>query len=169
MRRLRRRNLFKMNAPPQIKKKRSRRIWIIVVLILLVPAIPIGFFASIPLIAVYKADSGFKKAKKTIDPEELRQWALQEIESHSSTNGAISNSEIPAKVKNLYDYSPEACVVPKTEDHETCVMIMWGGGFFSWGFDIGPTNYVASTNFDYMPFIWRPGIYYRHEGHWGLL
>jgi hypothetical protein len=158
-----------MNVPPPIEKRRSNRIWIIVVVALLLLAIPIGFFASIPLMAVYKADSGFRKAKKTIDPEELRAWALEEIKKNGSANGFILNSEIPDKLRNLYDYTPSAGVVPKTEDHEACVMIMWGGGFFSWGFDIGSTNYVASTNFDYTPFMWHPGIYYRHEGHWGLL
>jgi hypothetical protein len=161
-------------VPPTISgssktKKSFPWTWIILAVVLCVPVIFIGSFAAIPFMAVYKADSGFKKAEKTIDPEELRQWALQEIESHSSTNGFILNSEIPDKIRNLYDYTPSAGVVSKTEDHEACVMVMWGGGFFSWGFDIGPTNYAASTNFDYTPFIWRPGIYYRHEGHWGLL
>src|SRR5258708_5472450 len=113
--------------------------WIILIVILCVPVFFVGSFLVMPAETIYKADEGFKKAKKTIDPEQLRSWALEEIKNLSGTNGfstKIPQSEIPDYIKNFYSIPPEdAWVNPKTSESEACVMIMWGGEFFHWGFD----------------------------------
>ena len=161
------------NSGASKSKKHFPWTWLVLAAVLFIPALFIGSFLATPFMAIHEADTGFRKAKKTIDPEELRAWALEEIKNHSNTNGfsqKISSSEIPNYLKNLYTRAPEdAWVNPRTIDSEACVMIMWGGGFFHWGLDIGPTNYMTSTNSDYRPFMWHPGIYYRREAAWGLL
>jgi hypothetical protein len=56
-------------------------------------------------------------------------------------------------------------VYPKTSKSEGSVIIYWGGGFFHWTIDIGPTNdaeTTGSTN-DYKTVEWVPGIYYSRE------
>jgi hypothetical protein len=113
---------------------------------------------------VVEADAGFKRAKQTIDPEQLRAWALESIKRWPSTNGAhaIPESDIPKYIRNLYSYSPEdATVIGDT------VTIFWGGGFFHWVIEVGPTNYVRSTDDSpsYQTIEWTRGIYYSHEGN----
>ena len=169
-----------MNEVPPINagaSKTGRRFpwtWIILAAVLFIPVIFIGSIAAMPFIAIHKADEGFRKAKRTIDSDQLRSWALEEIKNLSGTNGfstKIPQSEIPDYIKNLYSIPPEdAWVNPKTSESAACVMIMWGGGFFHWGFDIGSTNFVSSANPEYpKAFMWCPGIYYRREAAWGLL
>jgi hypothetical protein len=168
-------------VPPTISgvlksKKPFPWTWIILAAVLCVPVIFIGSFAAIPLITIYQADEGFRKAKKSIDPEQLRAWALESIKSYSGTNGYsedISQSKIPDYIKNLYSTPPEqAWVNPKTSKSEGCVMIMWGGGFFHWGLNIGNTNFSEpfnSQNQEYpYNFEWVSGIYYTRESSWGL-
>ena len=123
-----------------------------------------------PLIVIYQADAGFRKAKKTMDPEQLRVWALESIRNYSGTNGYsqhIQISKIPDNVKNLYSTLPEtAWVSPKTADSDGSVGIIWGGGFFHWGFYIGSTNFSIQTGYegDHQIAKWTSGIYYTHEG-----
>ncbi|NOS70437.1 MAG: hypothetical protein HOP33_10955 [Verrucomicrobia bacterium] len=168
-----------MNEAPSnassASKTRKRFPWVkALALVLCVPVLFIGNFVAASLIAIHKADSGFRKAKQTIRPEEIRAWALEAIKNYPATNGysiTIPKSEIPSYLKNLYTTSPEnAWVSPKTGDSEGCVMIMWGGGFFHWGMNIGPTNFVPRTNHQYpKAFMLSPGIYYLRETSWGLL
>jgi hypothetical protein len=130
----------------------------------------LGYFLSIPLQIVRDADAGFRKAKKTIQPEQLRSWALESIRSYTGTNGysqEIPISEIPPSIKTLYSIASEkAWATPKSADSEAFVLIYWGGGFFHWGFYIGSTNFTVSTNLemDHQIAEWVPGIYYMHEG-----
>jgi len=111
---------------------------------------------------VVEADAGFKKAKQTIDPEQLRAWALQEIKTHSGKYASIPEAEVPKYIQNLYSNPPESVWVDGS-----CVNILWGGGFFGWGFYIGDTNKVMpliSDNREYpYNFEWKPGIYYTRE------
>jgi|ERR1017187_579715 hypothetical protein len=112
-----------------------------------------------------EADEGFKKAKTTIDPEKLRAWALEEIQEHSATNKAnIPISEIPSYIQELFSDPVEDAGVYKYSD-ETNVQICWGGGFFHWMIDIGPTNYTETTGVtnNFTTVEWVPGIYYSRE------
>jgi len=112
-----------------------------------------------------EADGGFKKARETINPEQLRAWALQEIQKHSVTNEAnIPNSEIPSYIQKLFLEPVEDAGVYKYAD-ETNVTICWGGGFFHWKIDIGPTNFTETTGVtnDFTTVEWVPGIYYSRE------
>jgi hypothetical protein len=130
------------------------------------PVILIGGCLAMPMI---QADAGFRRAKKTIDPEQLRAWALATVKSHNGTNGYIhhvENSELPDYILNLYSIPPEmAWASPKATDQDVLVGIVWGGGFFHWGFYIGTTNYVMEPSGDHVIAEWTPGIYYAHEGN----
>jgi hypothetical protein len=112
--------------------------------------------------AVVEADEGFNRAKVTIGPEKLRFWALEEISKQQSanTNFIIPNSEIPIYIRNLYSYPPT-----DIEVETNTVTIWWGGGFFHWMIDIGPTNFTETTGAEniYTTVEWVPGIYYSRE------
>jgi hypothetical protein len=168
-----------MNPEPPttsgVSKSKSHLPWITLIVVLCVPVFFVGSFLAAPFVAIYKADEGFKKAKQTIDPEQLRIWALQEMQKHGDTNtpsnipiGEIPTSEIPQPIQKLYSYPPENVFV-----NGDVVAIIWGGGFFGWGIQIGNTNYsepYKSTNPDWpYNFEWVPGIYYTRETAWPLL
>ena len=142
--------------------------WIILALVLSAPILLVGSFLAGPLMIIHEADAGFRKAKKTIDPERLRSWALDSIKWHSGTNGFSENlpiSKIPDYITNLYSIPPEdAWITPKTADHEASVGIIWGGGFFHWGLFVGPTNYLMYPDGNHQIAEWVSGIYYMHEG-----
>ena len=165
-----------MDAAPQEKsgasKRRNRLVRVVLTLIAIL-AVVVVFIVTSPFVAsylvVYQADEGFKRAKKTIDPEQLRAWALKEVQNHGETNSSsdISNSEIPTAIRNLYSYPPESAFIS-----ENTVIVMWGGGFFGWSVQIGNTNFslpFKSGNPD-LPynFKWVEGIYYSRECDWKL-
>jgi hypothetical protein len=118
---------------------------------------------------VVGADAGFKKAKQTIDPEQLRAWALESIKRWPNTNGwhAIPDSEIPNYIRNLYSYPPGDASVAGDR-----VIIFWGGGFFHWVIEISSTNFsepFKPDNPEYpYNFEWVKGIYYSREANWKL-
>jgi hypothetical protein len=113
---------------------------------------------------VVEADAGFKRARQTIDPEQLRAWALEMIQKKAS--GKEAPISMPGYIHHLYSEPPEILV------DDSCVNLMWGGGFFHWGFHIGNTNETLpfiSDNTEYpYNFEWKPGIYYTREGKWKL-
>ena len=123
---------------------------------------------SIPPKIVVEADAGFKRAKQTIDPEQLRIWALETIKRWPATNGwhKIPESEIPKKIQTLYRRLPEdASVTGNT------VVISWDDGFFYWALEIGSTNVLRPFKYSnprYHYFDWCPGIYYVREARWKL-
>ena len=122
---------------------------------------------------IYQADEGFKRAQRTIDPEELRKWAFQEIEKRGDTdNPDIPGSEIPSYIRNLYAGGPEDAKALADGD-QSRVVIFWGGGFFHWVMEIGDTNYskpYVSENSEYPHnYQWTNGIYYSREAGWPLL
>jgi hypothetical protein len=118
----------------------------------------------VPPKIVAEADAGFKRAKLTINPEELRAWALESIKRWPATNGfqTIPESEVPKYIQNLYSYPPEDATIAGDT-----VTIFWGGGFFHWVIEVGSTNYVRSMDKSsgYQTAEWTNGIYYSHEGH----
>lgn len=177
MRVLRRRSLKgeKMNEVPTENTGASKRIrkilWGIVVTIICIPFILVLNFVYLvftePSRIVHVADAGFKKAEKTIDPEQLRAWALKEIPKYPFPTNTIFapkilNSEIPDYVQALYSQPVEnACVF--NENGVTNVTISWGGPFFHWMLAIGPTNFVYPKDPEVTAVEWVPGVYYVRE------
>ena len=162
---------MKMNETPTNSvppKKVKRIIWIIVITVVGFPILVcLSFWTLISFDAnrtLHKADSGFKEAKKTINPEQLRTWALEEIPKYPQPKNdifppKIPNSEIPSYIQSLYAQLPEDAVVQK----KGYVQIFWGGPFFHWGFEIGPTNFVPAADSYVTRVEWVPGIYYNRE------
>jgi len=113
---------------------------------------------------IVEADAGFRRATNTINPEDLRAWALQLIQSKNSDKEAAAT--LPDYIQDLYPELPDVLV------GESYVTLGWGGGFFHWGFHIGKTNATMpfiSDNPQYpYNFEWRPGIYYTRESKRGL-
>jgi hypothetical protein len=136
--------------------------------LLLVAAIIAGIshfelWLSAPDSQVVEADKGFRKAKETINPEQLRAWALKEIETQKSsiTNEdgliPIPNSEIPSYIKELFDEPPAVAGITKYGSQK-CVWFNWGGSFFDWSIFIGPTNLVPQYSSEETTTRWVPGI-----------
>ena len=152
--------------------KRTKRIfWAVVITIICIPIILLAvisyaFRSWDSDTTVQDADAGFRKAKKTINPEELRAWALEEIPKYPRpTNDIfapkIPNSEIPSYMQKLYWESVEdACVQHGDQPN---VKISWGGPFFHWMFYIGATNFVLPKDSETTAIQWIPGIYYSRE------
>jgi len=129
------------------------------------------FVFTTPFNVAYKADAGFRRAKKNIDPKQLQAWAIQEISKYPLTNDTqilrdIPESEIPSQMQNLYSFSPRAAIMKMDSSEIPSVKIIWGGGFFHWLFIIGPTNFSISTNGTFYKTVeWTQGVYYMREGH----
>jgi hypothetical protein len=123
------------------------------------------YWLSIPPKFLAQADEGFKKAQKTIDPEMLRVWALENIHKNASRKEIASS--MPEYLRTLYDEPPEDAWVDGSS-----MNLIWGGGFFHWGFYIGDTNETmpfVSNNSEYpYNFEWKSGIYYTREAKWKL-
>jgi hypothetical protein len=168
------------HEPPYVSgvsKSRNYFPWVVLIAVLLIPVLYFGGFLIAPAITIYRADEGFKKAERTINSEQLRNWALEEINKNpADTNSfyhSVSSSEVPSYINNLYTISPETVMVsPATSDSEGFVTIAWGGGFFHWLIRIGNTNFTEpyksdNPEFPYN-FQWTNGIYYTREAAWGL-
>lgn len=134
-----------------------------------------------PILAIYHADEGFKQAKKTVDPEALRVWALQTIAKSSATNTdgngmmiEVTSNSVPDSILHMYTVPPEdISVTPGKSGHPGEVDVCWGGGFFHWWLTISETNNIEpykSDNPEYpYNYEWVPGIYYSREADWPLL
>jgi hypothetical protein len=76
-----------------------------------------GLWFFYPDITLHRADAGFRKAKETINPEQLRAWALEEISKNPTNDGIfppkIPNSEIPSYMQKLYLEHVEDAVIWK--------------------------------------------------------
>jgi hypothetical protein len=142
---------------------------LVVVVLLLIGLARIGSFwfyiRTSAKRSIIEADSGFRRATNTINPEDLRAWALEMVRKEA-TEKQLSES-MPGYIRNLYAGPPPFAFVSGS-----CVCLMWGGGFFHWGFFIGSTNETmpfVSANREYpYNFEWRPGIYYTREADWKL-
>jgi hypothetical protein len=165
-----------MNEAPPIAKRVLKNLfglfvfWAVVVVGLL--AVFLGGLFLEAAMTVHHADEGFKRARRTINPEELRRWAFQEINKHGGAkNSDIPRSEIPDYIQRLYSERPEVATAVKAPGQPSRVVIFWGGGFFHWVIDIGETNYskpYVIENSDYCNFEWTNGIYYSREADWKL-
>jgi hypothetical protein len=150
--------------------------WPVVILVVVMGLIIVvsGSVFFGPGMVLFQADEGFKHARKTVNAEELRQWALEEISKHAGTDESrVPASEIPHFVKSLYSSPPnEVLVIPARPPDPSYVIVAWGGGFFHWLIRIGDTNYsepYLSGNGEYpYSFEWTNGIYYTREAGWRL-
>src|ERR1700722_11706048 len=143
-------------------KRRIPWIWIIFLLIAgtIAGISRFDLLLSAPDSQVVEADKGFKKAKETINPEQLRVWALEEIQKYSTTNEtSIPNADIPSYIKELFSESPAEAGVVKYGGQKA-VFFNWGGPFFDWSIIIGSTNLPPQYSSEETTTRWVPGIYF---------
>ncbi|HEY3932895.1 MAG TPA: hypothetical protein VGM58_11080 [Verrucomicrobiae bacterium] len=165
-----------MNEVPPINSgisKRTKRIILgIVIAIICIPIVLfliffIDFCYIEPSRILHEADAGFRKAKATIDPEQLRLWAFQEISKYPyqiNNPPQIPNSEIPSYLQKLYP-NPRIPAKAFVEEsgNQKYMDVYWGGGLFSWGFEVGQTNFVPPADSYLTRAKWVSGIYYNRE------
>jgi hypothetical protein len=169
-----------MNDEPPTGRRSERRpkilFWPLLILAVVMGLIIVvsGSVFWAPAMVLFQADEGFKHARKTVNAEELRQWALQETSKRSQTDDPhIPAAEIPDSIRKLYSSPPEEALAnPEYAGTPAHVVIFWGGGFFHWVIEIGDTNYsrpYLSGNGEYpYNFEWTNGIYYSREAGWKL-
>jgi hypothetical protein len=158
-------------VPPKIvdvsqRKGRSTRKYVTAILLLLFLS-PVILFVAAPGWHVYRADAGFKRAKRTIDPKLLLDWEQKMVAKYPFTNQdaivlgmlQIPRTEIPDQLVKLYPWKPEAVIFKNDGETTPYIRVFWGGGFLQWGFSIGRTNALATNYFGY----WTNGVdYYRN-------
>jgi hypothetical protein len=145
----------------------------LIAFVVCLPVLYILSWITAPIIAVYKADEGFKRAVRTIDPEPLRAWALKTVDDYAADGiRRIPTGDIPGPLQNLYVHRPNGAAIYRYQDGNSTVVIFWGGGFFHWAMEIGDTNFIkpfVNENSDYRyNFEWTNGIYYTREAEWKL-
>ena len=162
------------------ERHRKRRLWAALIALAVIPVIAASIFYGRFYVygflsarnAVRTADAGFKKAKQTINAEDLRTWALETIKRYPDTNDgspSIPQSEIPKYIRDLYSQPPFETAVLQRGSNQSSVLFMWGGGLFAWSIEVGQTNLISETNPEYpRTFTWAPGIYYTRESSWDL-
>jgi len=154
-------------APPKLKSRKSRwlRFGFPICLLFIVLLFYLG---SMRLITVHRAHSTFTKIQKNIDPEELRQWAV-DLARRFHNGEHVPKSELPKTLLNL-GRSPPKIGIPRrtadaTDDSRCYVILIWGGGFFHWGMLIGSPQFQhGDENHQHHIIQWVPGIYFDHEG-----
>jgi hypothetical protein len=156
------------SSPFKVSRLKKPFLWMVLIGALAFMAFRSGLLVATPHGIIRTADAGFRKAKQTINPEDLRAWALESLKHWSNTNDEISRiprSEIPTYIRDLYSDPAEAVVFQGENYPVSSITILWGGGFFHWAIQIGPTNFVRQPNPVYpRVFMWVPGIYYTREG-----
>lgn len=115
------------------------------------------------------ADGGFIKARQSVNPEELRQWAMTEMLQRTPKVGGLDGtnipmSEIPSNIYYLYPVPPGE-VTAFNDKGQSYICFAWGSGLFHWMIVVGPTNYTEPTGVwtDYTTARWTNGIYYTRE------
>lgn len=109
--------------------------------------------------------------KKSVDPIQLQNWAVNVLQGPSPTNSDYDEIPVetaPASVQHLEPF-PIEDITDDAESHSPqngSVWITWGGPFGHWGMRIGsPAFKVNPVNDDNYYMEWQPGIYFWCETH----
>jgi hypothetical protein len=162
-------------TPPNLfGVSKSKTTWIVGVLFIALLVL-VGYFVwnkNRPARYAMAADKAYLKATQTIDPEQLRAWALQSISRYPITNKnlgsrGIPKSEIPNQILRLWPTEPYVFVEQQETNNEKNVGIIWDGDQpgYKWWLVIGSTNFLQFSNTEvscnyFQKVVWAPGIYY---------
>ena len=162
-------------TPPSLfGVSKSKTIWLVSFFLVALLALA-GLYAwhkNQPVRYARSADKAYSKATQTIDPEQLRAWALQSIFKYPITNKnlekrGIPKSEIPSQILHLWPTEPYAFVERQETNNEMNVVIIWDNAQqrYNWWLIIGSTNFLQFSNSEvsYSSFqkaTWAPGIFY---------
>jgi hypothetical protein len=135
------------------------------VLLTIIIAVIAGFFLLFllgPPIAMHRhAHSFFGSVKRDVDPEELRKWAAK-LAAITPTSRVTNSSELPVPLRD--SEFENGWIREASQNDSWCMTLIYGGGFFHYGIEIGPTNFLDSSSPQFTVIQWVPGIYFRHEG-----
>ena len=103
--------------------------------------------------------------KAVCDPHELQNWAVLMLGKTNPESFDLPLQDVPKPLQNMrsrgltiemafYGIAP----APK----DSCIVLMWGGGFGHWGMDIGGPSF-RQPNDDNRYIQWIPGIYFWEE------
>jgi len=155
-----------MNQAPPIIKRQSKKnknwvvgVFLVVLFICMLLAGLLFYQSQLELRrSVVEADSGFTKATNSINPEELRAWALKNIQN-KATEKELYDS-MPEYIRTLYRNPPRVLILDES------VSFLWGGpGFSYWTIHVGPTNSMTRTGVieGRKTIEWVPGIFYNNS------
>jgi hypothetical protein len=143
-----------------------RRIGLVAIITLAAVAALIGFALYFnPITSTHRSSHQFfSSVESKINPEELRIWAAN-LASRHGFGSKPTVSELPDDFAELSSQLPSILICSTNVSNEQPhVMLIYGGGFYHWGIDIGPTNFIRQNNPAFTTIQWVPGIYFRHEG-----
>jgi hypothetical protein len=107
-----------------------------------------------------------KQAKKSLNPNELQNWAVPIIAQHDK-GYRIPNEELPSSVRKIGQAGNVVGLVSEWAGTKPKVLIIyWGGGFGTWGLIVGERNYAGpreDSNSRVVP--WSPGVYFFRGKH----
>ena len=127
----------------------------------------------------WKTRSFLKQVSESTDPESLRQWAIQLLDSSTdsyqvlyvwgagpplpdSTSAKVDSSSLFPTELLKHPHGPnDAYAIRRGSPANDHVQVTWGGGFGHWGLKIGRLEYVPD-NGDYC-LKWVDGIYVWHD------
>lgn len=155
-----------MKAAAEESQLSWRQIGLVTITTLVAAAALIGVTYFNPIALGHRSSHQFfSHIESTIDPEELRIWAANLASKHGFETKPAA-SELPSDFLNLSSQRPRVLICSTNANNDQpYVMLIYGGGFYHWGMDIGPTNFVRQNDPAFTTIQWVPGIYFRHEGN----
>lgn len=105
----------------------------------------------------------YSSVKRNVNPEELRAWAAG-LAANAPNQRITSINQLPASLQPLSAGFESGGVAPANSSNGWVLTLMYGGGFFHYGMEIGSTNFVDSSDDQLTVIPWVPGIYFKHEG-----
>ena len=108
-------------------------------------------FVVVPLTRMARQWSGFVyRAKSTVNPIELRNWAGDLVEAHPDDYYDAHGTNVPPAVAALFPHRPSVTTIPGRK----VVIVAWGRGFPS--ILVGPSDYAFTNR---PTEILSPGVY----------
>jgi len=116
----------------------------------------INYFRSIQPLAFKLADKLLAHLQKSVDPNEVQQWAVGMIQTNASGRRLAIN-ELPDTLKKTQPSIAEL-IIGNSESNSS-VVVIWGGGFGHWGLAAGNTNYQLNNLAVAYSNKWVDGLY----------
>jgi hypothetical protein len=102
-----------------------------------------------------------ENAKKTINPTDLQNWAVEFLRTNSDSGllnyEQIPSNMIPLNVRNLNSQGAPLECASGDKDH---ISLTWGGGFGHWGICVGSQTFKLHNTSNSYLIKWQPWIYF---------
>ena len=133
-------------------------------------AVILGLVAGCGKAYVKETEQFAAKVKSLVKPDELQAWATNLIANARSRDGessvGVKAADIPKWVGMIYkdDGDPGRVSIEGLSNGvgttNSCVEILFGGGFGHWGIDVGYPSLAATTTGSCYVLPWKPGIFF---------